>query len=222
MKVSQIRIVLLATIVFRIGRSDGNKPQQQQQRLLRRRRTATATATADNGLLQTYGKIISGDSRIDACIEVPTTDYHQVHKQLILGDCQQTTGSSGWRFDSKGQIHSQYNDEYCIQAAALHDGARLKLLPCDNPPDSIISHNTINPLQQFIYHNHGEAIRPKSDDKLCVTFEGNHPDIGRDKIILRKCQDVEHQRHWIGAFPRATDNNNQNEKIVPEEEGLAR
>lgn len=186
MKLSQSFTVLLL-IAVHVTCGDG-KPQHF------RRRAAVA-----DGLLQEYGKIMSGDSRGDACIELSSKEYNQVDKTLIIGDCK-TTGSSGWRFGLNGKIHSEYNDEYCIQVAS-HEGARLKLLPCDPDND--------NPLQNFVYHNHGKAIRPKKDDTLCVTYEGNHADIGTDKLILKKCDKIESQRHWIGNFPRSSDENQQ-------------
>jgi len=186
--------MLLIVAALHVKGSVG-KPQHH----LRRQTVAVST----NGRLQAYGQIMSGDSHADACIELPTAAYNQVEKNLVLGDCK-SSSSSGWRFGHNGQIHSEWNDEYCIQTAA-HEGAHLKLLPCDAKND--------NPLQIFVYHNHGRAIRPKSNNKLCVTYEGNHADIGTDKLVLKECNKIEFQRHWIGPFPRSTDDNGQQETL---------
>jgi len=185
---------LLVIAAIHISGSYGN-PQNLRRRV----------ATAADGMLYTYGQIMSGDSRIEACIELPTTAYNQIEKNLILGDCKMSSG--GWRFGHHGQIHSEWNDDYCIQVAA-HEGAHLKLLPCD----------TDNTLQRFVYHNHGEAMHPKSNDALCVTYEGNHADVGTDLLVVKECDKIKSQRHWIGTFPRSEDENEEEEAT---EEGMA-
>lgn len=142
--------------------------------------------------LISYGQIMSGDSHLKACIEIPPEAYNKVEKELILGDC--SSSDSGWRFDPNGRIHSQWNDDYCIEVHA-HEGAHLRLVPCDDD----------NLLQRFVYHVHGEAIRPRSFQELCMTWQGNHADVGTDPVLVKECDQVEHQRHWIGNFPRYDD-----------------
>lgn len=211
MKLQKISFAIAS--LFRLSRGpqhDNFKNNNPQNHRLRRRLEGTNDYHHYNGQLISYGQIISNDIHRNACIElqVPEEDTdEEFGTPLILGNCDHDR--PGWRFDHYGRIHSEWNDNYCIQVGQhyqkegerdftttkAHQGSKLRLYPCDID----------NPNQQFKYHNQQQTIKPGSNQDLCVTWEGNHADVGTDFLVLKSCDEIKSQRHWIGDFPRSKD-----------------
>jgi hypothetical protein len=153
-------------------------------------------STVDDGDHYAYGEIRSDDSPTSACIEVKKNVARRGQK-LILGDCSTAKGD-GWRGDSDGLLHSELNDEYCIQAGhggKAKSGKFLRLYKCD----------ASNKLQQWVFIN-GGGIRLKHNQNLCIVWRGVHANIGQDPLILKSCDDVEDRNDWSNdPFPASHD-----------------
>lgn len=144
-----------------------------------------------------YGRIVSDDyyepdhpsSALSACIEVRNGNPRDDQK-LILGDCESPGG--GWRFDSEGLVHTELDDDQCMQAGRdgpARDGEKIRMFRCD----------ASNDLQKFVFIN-GGGIRPQVDQDLCVVWHGTHANVGRDLIILKECDKVDDRIDWSGDF----------------------
>lgn len=170
-----------------------------------------------------YGRIQSQDildKGPSACIRVPNDSNQTIGTLLVLGNCRNRT--DGWRLDMQGMIHSELDEDLCIQAGhteeeedssvlptvsdstsnsnsnamKAHEGARLRLEEC----------SIHQPLQRFAYNPHfgWTALHSASNRDLCVTWEGETPDIGTDTLVLAPCRTLQHSKHWIGGFAEQT------------------
>lgn len=143
-----------------------------------------------------YGWIVSDDydeylddpnAPTSACIQV-RNDSPRNNQKLVLGDC--SGDKIGWRFDSDGLVHTELDDDWCIQAGKrgpVKDGELARLKKC-NPNEK---------LQKFVWIN-GGGIRPQSNDKLCLVWRGVKPNVGVDPIIFKNCVDADARIDWSG------------------------
>jgi hypothetical protein len=93
--------------------------------------------------------------------------------RVILGDC--CNKGDGFDYQACGdfvQLYSRKDSTMCLQADELQDGAYLRLRECGD-----------NRFQLFEWE---DSIVPADDPSLCVTYQGQHPDVG-DYIKLKKC-----------------------------------
>lgn len=128
------------------------------------------------------------DAPTNACIDVKDDDPRDDQK-LILGFCR-----SGWRFDDNGLVHSELDDDQCMQAGRhgkVNDGEFVRMMKCDPS----------NELQKFYWIN-GGGIRPQTDTSLCIVWRGVHAHVGVDPIIFKDCIVAEERNDYSGDFPR--------------------
>jgi len=149
-------------------------------------------------LKEGYGRIYSDTSCIgidcgDAslCIELRDKDPSD-DKKLTLGNCL----SHGWRLDIDGLFHSEKDDTQCMQAGRSkipEEGEMIRMYSCDPS----------NKLQEFVYEE-GKFIKPKADLNLCVVWQGVTPNLYKDNIIMKECDEVNDRSAWSGDFPIET------------------
>lgn len=152
-----------------------------------------------------YSEIRSDDSRASACIEVKNSHARRGQK-LILGDC--TSTGNGWRGDSNGLLQSELSGDmdrdFCMQAGhggPPRSGEYIRLHEC----------NASNKLQQWVFVN-GGGIRLKHHRELCIVWRGANDNIGKDPLILKRCDEVEDRNDWSNdPFP-ASDDDDEKEK----------
>ena len=145
---------------------------------------------------ESYGQFYSDASCLGVscndgpiCIELKNEDPSDDAK-LTIGNCN---GGPGWRIDSKGLIHSEADDNHCMQAGREgnpKDGNMIRMFRCDSN----------NELQKFVYEGF-QLIKPVSDESLCVVWQGNTPNLGDDDVVLKKCNKVTERAAWSGDLP---------------------
>jgi Ricin-type beta-trefoil lectin domain len=111
-------------------------------------------------------------------------------QRVIIGDC--TGAGSGWRVDDNHMIHSELNDDFCLQAGygGRHGmvGRVIRIQHCDDH----------NHLQRWRFTN-GHELNPQMNDDLCAVWRGTTPNVGSDPMILLKCSEVRHKNKWMLA-----------------------
>jgi hypothetical protein len=95
--------------------------------------------------------------------------------RLVVGDCKDKTNGFGERAAGEGvvQLVSVKDGTMCMEPDSLREGAYVRLRKCCDG----------NRLQLFEWPRHIQAI---DDPSLCVTYHGQHPDVG-DYIKMKKC-----------------------------------
>ena len=139
-----------------------------------------------------YGLIGSDDFPFDGppggtCISVKNNSAEKGNT-LLLGEC-----TYGWRFDDDGFVHSELDDNYCMQAGhngVLRGSEKMRLYPCDKSKAEV---------QQFVFD--GIRILPKYNQDYCLVWRGVNPSPNVDPIVLRPCEKVAERDNWSGDFP---------------------
>jgi hypothetical protein len=117
--------------------------------------------------------------RQTGCIVVKESKV-RAQRQLILGKCGDV--KNAWRYNN-GQFHSRLDDTMCMQAGRKPDpegGRKMRLFSCDENKE----------LQEFFHYEMTGHIKLKSNEKLCVEFEGKNANIDTDHIVLKECEDT--------------------------------
>jgi len=115
----------------------------------------------------------------EGCIVVKESKV-RAERRLALGKCGDV--KNAWRYNN-GMYHNRLDDRMCMQAGKKSDpkgGHKVRLFPCDPDHD----------LQQFFEYEMTGHIKLKSDEKLCIEFEGDTANIDDDDIVLKKCKDA--------------------------------
>lgn len=113
------------------------------------------------------------------CIVVKNAKV-RAERQLILGECGDI--KNAWRFNN-GLFHSRLDDRMCMQAGKQPGpmgGRKIRLFPCD----------TSKELQEFFHYDLTGHIKLKSNENLCIEFQGHNANINEDNIVLKKCEDA--------------------------------
>lgn len=127
------------------------------------------------------------------CMQVNGTD---TEGKVILEKCESGNTEQQWQYDAlTGLIRSGLDDGMkCIQAGhhkmPPEDGGKVRIYGCDENND----------LQQFHWPSAlGSPITLQKYPKYCVTFRGEHADLGIDPIIVKKCSWIEKARRdgWM-------------------------
>jgi len=207
--------LVLGTLVLFLLSSHGQKQQLQQQQQpstqVRKGRNLVKVQAAEIEFMYLnveeansppggdgkYSQIASEDyiykgnfsaGGIAACMTV--TDGKAAENQDIIVDvCQEPSKTDGWRFDSSGLLHTQLDDDFCMQAgrnALPRGGNQVRLFPCDSEHAN----------QKFVMKNGGGGIRPEANQDLCLVWLGVQADLGSDPIVLKNCTTVTAQLDW--------------------------
>lgn len=119
----------------------------------------------------------------DACVEVKG-DIATNGQRAILGDCSH----SGWKVSDKGMIHSEIDDDFCLQAGYPGPnkmlGSAVRIQHC----------NENNHYQRWVFS--GATLRPSLDHSLCAVWRGTTADVGDDPILMLPCSHVEDKSDW--------------------------
>lgn len=142
-----------------------------------------------------YWAIYSDDH--DGCLEVKNGKARD-GQGLIWGDC---TGAALWRSDGQGRLHTELDDNFCVQAGRKgtpEDRDRLRLYECND-----------GPLQKWT--NNAREIMPAANPTLCVTTRGVNYNYG-DPMLLRDCDKTEND--FSGDLPSGGEENGNDEEIT--------
>ena len=135
-----------------------------------------------------FQKLMSDDysGRGNACMEVKG-GIATNGQRVMLGDC--TAAGGGWKVNDKDMIHSELNDDFCLQAGygGHHDmvGRVLRIQRCDEH----------NHLQRWDFKD-GKELKPELNDHLCVVWRGTTANVGTDPMILLDCDRVDGKENW--------------------------
>jgi len=134
-------------------------------------------------------KLLAADSNFTGCIEAKGGSTAN-GTPLILGDCSVYQNGIAEEVLADGTVRftSRRNRRMCVQAgktkSTLKSLDTIKLYECSDT----------NVLQKFKWCSDGLHTAYKSD--LCVIFDGNAPNVGKDPIIVKDCKRLPSDFGW--------------------------